>query len=159
LSPFEARWFSEQIAALREPVVFDDSSKNTIFRFTWLRTFHHPIAIRLEKQKDNYMLYWKVCSGAGGYSPGELIRDRHKKIDKATWNEFLNKLKEADFENMKTNIDVMGNDGSQWILEEKSGEYYHLVHRWTPDSSSTYYKCCDFLIGLTNLKIKARDKY
>ena len=71
----------------------------------------------------------------------------------------MKQLTKIDFWGMDTNEKVMGNDGAQWVLEGKLDKKYHVVNRWTPNSSSNYYKCCDFLIGLTDLKIKPNEKY
>jgi cell fate regulator YaaT (PSP1 superfamily) len=85
INGFRADWYSKQLRALKEPIIFSDTSKKEMYRFTWLRTFHNPIAIRIEKENNNYKLYWKLCNGAGGYDPGELIIDKQKKVDKITW--------------------------------------------------------------------------
>jgi DNA topoisomerase IB len=54
---------------------------------------------------------------------------------------------------------VDGLDGAEWIIEGKRFNQYQVVDRWTPDKNSKYYKCCDFLISLTDLEISERDKY
>jgi len=156
---FTDTWYSHHLYAMREPVIFTDKSQNEIYRFTWLRTFHNPIAIRIEKHNDSYTLYWKLCNGAGGYQPGRLTVSKQLTIDKSTWSEFIKLLNQIDFWNLKTNEKIFGCDGSQWILEGKLLEQYHVVDRWTPDENSKFYHCCDFLIKLTDLKIKNDDKY
>jgi len=159
VSKFENNWYSGQLAALKEPVIFSDKSNTEVYRFTWLRTFHNPIAIRIEKQGDKYLLIWKVCNGAGGYGPGKLSTSKQKTITKSEWDEFQNKLKTIDFWKADTELKNIGNDGSQWILEGKTPNQYHVTDRWTPKSNTLYYVCCDYLIGLTNLKITGDAKY
>ena len=47
---FVNRWYGSHLTALGEPSLYtqrDDASKR-IYRFTWLRTFHRPISVRLE---------------------------------------------------------------------------------------------------------------
>lgn len=156
---FVNTWYSKHLFAMKEPVIYTDKSQTETYRFTWLRTFHNPIAIRIEKNKDTYMLYWKLSDGAGGYQPGKLTINKQKKIDKSTWDEFQNHLNQIDFWKMNPNEKTFGNDGSQWILEGKTTTQYNVVDRWTPSEKSKYYECCDFLIGLTDLKIKRKDKY
>jgi hypothetical protein len=158
-SAFTIKWYSEQLSAMQEPVLFSYNSTNEIYRFTWLRTFHHPIAIRIKKNGDSYFLYWKECGGKGGYEPGELIKDGHKVISKISWYEFMDRLNRIDFWKMNTKERSLGNDGAEWILEGKSGKNYHVTDRWTPNALTGYYRCCDFLIGLANLKIPPKDKY
>ncbi len=145
---------------MNEPKLFLDTTKNEIYRFTWLRTFHNPVAIRIEKIGDTYTLYWKLCDGAGGYAPGQLTINKQKTIDKSTWDEFVNRVNQIDFWNIKSSeTEILGTDGSRWILEGKSSTNYHVVDRWTPSEKGQYYQCCNYLIGLTNLKIKSSDKY
>lgn len=150
---------SKQLIALKEPIIFNDNSTKEIYRFTWLRSFHNPIAIRFEKLGDDYRLYWKLCSGAGGYAPGKLIIDKQKVIDKSIWDEFKKLLDQINFWKLNTTEEVIGTDGAEWIIEGKDSKHYQVVDRWTPNHESDYFKCCNFLISLTDLKISERDKY
>jgi len=160
LDSFKNTWYSKHLFALREPIIFMDKSKNEIYRFTWLRTFNNPVAIRIEKRDNQYLLFWKLSDGAGGYKPGRLSINKHKTIDKQIWDTFLNKLNEIGFWSLATNDDEnLGFDGSQWILESKTPNQYHVVDRWTPNEKSKYYQTCNFLIDLTDLKIQGDDKY
>lgn len=77
---FVVNWYSEQLYAMEEPLLFNKTMDKEVFRFTWLRTFDNPISIRIEKHKDKYRLFWKLCDGAGGYVPGDLKIDKSKKI-------------------------------------------------------------------------------
>jgi hypothetical protein len=160
-SEFTNVWYSGQLFAMQEPVIFSNSNITETYRFVWLRTFHNPIAIRIERQQDIYLLTWKLCDGAGGYEPGELSIAKQKQIDSATWNNFKQLLNQAGFWHMATEeviVDILRLDGSQWILEGKYEDKYHVVDRWTPESG-TYYECCNYLIGLTDLTFDERDKY
>jgi hypothetical protein len=157
---FVDAWYSENLFAMKEPLLYVDTSKDEIYRFTWLRTFNHPIAIRIEKHDTTYLLYWKLCDGAGGYKPGTLTINKSKVISRSQWNNFKNFIGEIDFWNMATNDPSDGGlDGAQWILEGKSPEQYHVVDRWCPKSESLYYQCCNFLINLTDLNNKPLLKY
>lgn len=156
---FVDAWYSQHLFAMREPILYADKSQNEYYRFTWLRTFHNPVAIRIEKKSDTYTLHWKLSNGAGGYQPGQVIINKQKVIDKSTWDEFQKRLNQIDFWKMNTSERTFGNDGSQWILEGKIEKQYHVVDRWTPSEKNNYYQCCDFLIGLTDLNIKGQDKY
>ena len=156
---FRVDWYSSHLHAMREPLLFNKKPDKEIYRFLWLRTFHNPVSIRIEKQNDKYTLTWKLCDGAGGYEPGQMTINETKTIDKETWDKFYSYLEAADFWNLNTiEVDILGTDGSQWILEGVNNERYHVVDRWTP-SGGSYYDCCDFLIGLTDLKIKKDNKY
>ena len=60
LDSFLVVWYSRQLFALREPVIYADKSQNEIYRFTWLRTFHHPVASRMAypNLSGMYNRYW-----------------------------------------------------------------------------------------------------
>lgn len=158
MATFVLGWYSGQLYALKEPLVFNQTDK-TIFRFTWLRTFHKPVAIRLEKTDNSYTLYWKQTSGAGGYDPGDLTINSSKQLTKEQWDKFISLLQSTDFWNMPTKSnDDMGTDGSQWIIEGMENGKYHVVDRWTPRKNN-FQKCGQYLIELTDLKVSGRDLY
>ena len=152
------KWYSKYLFAMREPVLFSDSSQIEIYRFVWLRTFHNPIAIRIEKQQNIYFLTWKLCNAEGGFEPGQLTIAKQKQIDDITWEEFKTLFNQIDFWSMDTKVETMGNDGARWILEGKVADKYHVVDRWTwSPMCGTYYRCCNFLIGLTDLTFNEKD--
>jgi len=157
---FIEEWYSRQLSAMKEPILINDTSTDEVYRFTWLRTFDNPITIRIERNNDSYSISWKQCDGDGGYHPGELIVDNKLKLEKQSWELFLIKLNKIDFWNLPTiKNNELGLDGSQWILEGRSGNIYHVVDRWTPRKESQYYQCCDLLISLTELEIDNERKY
>lgn len=159
MATFVLGWYSGQLRALNEPLIFDLKSE-TIYRFTWLRTFHHPVVIRVQKNKDKILLTWKMSDGAGGYSPGKLIVDETTELSSDEWNEFQKLLDKIEYWNMPTNeqSDIMGTDGSQWIIEGVQNGKYNVVDRWTP-RNSTYQELGMFLINLTDLDIPKKDIY
>lgn len=75
LDTFVNSWYSKMLFALKEPILKDYKADKEIYRFTWLRTFNHPVVIRLEKQGNAVRLFSKVSDGAGGYEPGNIIFD------------------------------------------------------------------------------------
>ena len=135
---FTNDWYSKHLLAMQEPILYKNQSDTKTYRFTWLRTFNYPIAIRLEKQKDECFLHWKVCNGAGGYEPGKLIKDKRKKIDPKFWELFEQRIDKLDFWNLETNYKTFGTDGAEWILEAKTKYQYHVVHRWSPDEEDQF---------------------
>lgn len=146
-------WYSEKLYALKEPLLFNKKITKEIFRFTWLRTFHNPIAIRIEKENLEYKLYWKVCDGAGGYAPGNLIIDTFKVINQNEWDIFQKKLNKIDYWNMPLGRGFAGCDGAEWILEGVNSSKYHVITIWGE------LDCCRYLINLTGLKIPDDEIY
>lgn len=151
--------YSKYLSAMHEPVIFDDQSGREIYRLTWLPCFGQPVAIRIEKQDTNYTLFWKVASGAGGYFPGDLFVDKQRPLDRATWELFTAKLNDIAFWKLPTVERKYGwTDGSNWILEGKTPDAYHVVDRPSPGKKSGIYSCGNFLIELTDLKFKKWQK-
>lgn len=75
---FVAHWFSGQLIALHEPSLLamsKDKSAQT-YRFLWLRSFHHPVAVRVDFHTDGpAVVMTKIGAGEGGYPPGNLVTD------------------------------------------------------------------------------------
>jgi hypothetical protein len=141
--------------ALREPLLFNKRENKEIYRFTWLRTFHNPIAIRIERSKDKHTVIWKLSNGI--HSPGILVESGQKEIAKRDWYEFTQLLEKTNFSDMPTEVRYCGLDGAYWILEGTDNSRYHVVKRWSPNDD--YSRCCDYLISLTDLRIADREKY
>ena len=154
LDTFLVNWYSEQLFALKEPLLFNKKMNKEVYRFTWLRTFHHPIAIRIEKENGVNKLYWKECDGAGGYEPGNLITDKSKVISKLDWDVFHNKLSRLDFWNCGIGTGLVGTDGSFWILEGATPDRYYVISEWEGKMD-----CCLYLLKLTDLKIPDKEIY
>ena len=69
-SAFIENWYSGQLAALKEqPLCCGVEDPQTIVRFTWLRSFHHPVAIRLFRSGDGR---WMRCQWGRGLSAWAL---------------------------------------------------------------------------------------
>ena len=154
--------YSRDLYHLEEPVIYTDTSHNEIYRFTWLRSRDHPIIIRIEKQENRYMLYWKYYIDEKSEKDKFIscvIIVKQKELDETSWITFINLLHQIDFWNMETNKRGRYFDGAQWILEGKNSSQYHVVDRWSPSRKNKYYQCCDFLIKLTDLKIRNVNKY
>jgi hypothetical protein len=110
------------------------ASSSESYRFLWLRTFHHPIAVRLETRPNGTsLLIIKIASGEGGYNPGVLSENNSRLLTKEETTAFLSKVNEVGFWNAPNPVsEDTGEDGSQWIIEGSKGGRYHVVDRWSP---------------------------
>lgn len=144
-------WYSKHLSALQEPVL-NDSLPIKVYRFTYLRSFENPIVVRLESNNESISIYWKVSNGAGGYNTGEITENKMKKLTVEDWNKFEQKINEIEFWDLPSvELNINGLDGSQWILEGKTSNKYHVVDRWTGGKISS---ACKGLIDLTDIKDK-----
>ena len=145
--------FSKYLFAMKEPLIYDRDYAKTVFRLTLISTFKKPIAIRIEKEGEKYSVCYKETDGTGGYTAGNLITDSCKLLNKESWKHFLFLLDNCNFWNMQTKKeDVIGIDGSYWILEGASDNEYKMVCRWSPEKNDAYTVCCEYLLTLLDLR-------
>jgi hypothetical protein len=67
-------WFSRYLASMNEPTLSCGRVKEASYRFLWLRSFQHPVAIRVVYDAGIATLTAVELDGAGGYTPGSEIR-------------------------------------------------------------------------------------
>jgi len=139
---FKSQWYSSQLRALKEPslLALTKTSSSESYRFLWLRTFHHPIAVRLNVRPDGTsILTKKIASGAGGYRPGTLTEDNSRPLTREQTRKFLSCVDKVNFWTAPNPIeDQAGTDGSQWIIEAVKGKHYHVVDRWMPKNGVAF---------------------
>ncbi len=154
LDTFTNQWYSKMLFALHEPVLSNYKGDKEVYRFTWLRTFHHPVSVRLEKQNNVIKLFTKVCKGAGGYEPKELIFDTTINVTAEQHKTLTQKIDNINFWNLTTEKqDDYGNDGSEWIIEVCKDAKYHMVTRWTPseERQGNFRSVGEYLISISDI--------
>jgi hypothetical protein len=157
LDEFVAQWYSKHLSAMNEkPFYYPDNSEVESYRFLWLRSFHHPIAVRLWSTGGEQFMTLKEMSGAGGYEPGKLLVNHTRKISKDEWDEFTRLLEQTCYWELPTRDGILGNDGAQWILEGVRSGRYHVVDRWTPQSGS-YREACLYALKLSGFTVSDSD--
>jgi hypothetical protein len=159
LDSFTNEWYSYHLYALKEPVLKNYMGENEIYRFTWLRSFDHPITVRLQRSLDNIELTSKMTSGAGGYEAGKIIWDTTFTITKNQWNSVIDKVNKADFWQMPNHVYSGGKDGSEWILEGVRGKQHHWAARWSPVDTSSFRRACEYLLQLSNVLVDSERLY
>jgi hypothetical protein len=155
---FTVDWYTQHLIALEEPSLFEASQDKKLhcYRFLWLRTFDHPIALRLVVDPEGTgLIYVKVADGAGGYEPGKLVTNETVPITKQNVDKFLLQLKKMQFWNLPTQekTGVISTDGAQWILEAVREGQYHIVDKHSPGKGN-YREAALFLVDLAHLQIK-----
>ncbi|MFA6199388.1 MAG: hypothetical protein WC679_03130 [Bacteroidales bacterium] len=150
---FINKWYEKQLKALEENRLYLIKTDKEIFRFTWLRTFNNPVAIRIEKEGDNYFIIKTLTTGKGGYEPGNLKDYVKKRITKQEWDNFIslqNKIKEwGNYYKSEMRI-IM--DGAEWIYEYKTPDSYKIIKETSPDKESKFAAIGLYLIKLCGLE-------
>ncbi len=132
LHQFHRRWYSQHLHAMHEPSLSCvPSSDEETYRFLWLRTFHHPIAVRVARSKEGIQLSAVELSGAGGYEPSSILKQIHKSLSSDQWQELTDTIRAVRYW-LQPSVETggIGLDGSQWIIEARRGQIYHVVDRW-----------------------------
>jgi hypothetical protein len=139
---FKNKWYSTQLEALQEPSLYRlvSTPAANSYRFLWLRSFHHPIAIRVDLNPDGTgVLTTKIGSGSGGFRPGTLSENKSRLLSHEETSNFLSVVSEVHFWNTPNPVnDQAGTDGSQWIIEGVKRGSYHVVDRWTPTGGAVH---------------------
>ena len=137
---FVAEWYTHQLKALQEGPLFPAAAHRETYRFLWLRTFDHPISVRLEVHEDGTgTLVTKSASGAGGYAPGKLTEDTTSTLTREQVSTFVDKTVALHLWELPSyDANRSGCDGSEWVIEAVKGGRYHIVGRWSPDEGPVF---------------------
>lgn len=139
---FTYEWYSKHLIALEEPSLFQARKQKGIisYRFLYLRTFHNPISIRIEldKERKTGTLIYKKTDGKGGYRAGYIEDFKVIKLNENDIKKLLNTFETAYFWRQPIKIKDYGLDGAQWIIEGVDNGRYHLVDRWSPEDGNIY---------------------
>lgn len=156
-------WYSSQLTALGEPSLFAlvNTPPTQCYRFLWLRTFNHPVAVRLEVKPDGSgLLTTKVANGAGGFRPGALSKNTSQIVSIAQTQAFLTRLDKLDFWRAPNPVnDQAGTDGSQWIIEGVKAGKYHVIDRWSPTTGIARELGMMLAFDLAQMKVPKNEIY
>jgi hypothetical protein len=166
LDDFKTQWYSKFLNAMHEPSLWEMSKtpKTQTYRFLWLRSFHHPVSVRLDVNPDGTgLVTTKISRGQGGYQPGRLMTNRTEKLDRERTSWMLDRIEELKFWTLATNpppdSDGVGTDGAQWIFEGVKDGAYHVVDRWSPDKGEVHSLGIMMLLDLAKLKLLYQEVY
>jgi hypothetical protein len=156
LSKWKADMMESQLSNLEEPCLHTPtiSTGHDVYRFTWLRSFDDPIAIRIEAHGDDYRLTWKVGKG---YGDGGIKRKGKKRVSAKNWGKFVDLVAQAGFEQLSNETYVPMTDGASWTLEHRTASNFKAHNTNVPGGN--FKESCLFLLKLTRLNIKEKDIY
>ena len=95
LDSFRNEWYSKHLKAMDESSLNSMAESDETYRFLWLRTFHHPIAIRVWRKGEERNMVFKELDGAGGYEPGKLIANRTRRLTTDEWDKFIKLIQQT----------------------------------------------------------------
>lgn len=166
LDSFKVNWYSKHLKAMHEPSLYELSRQDPnaeVYRFLWLRTFHHPIAIRLVVRKNGSgWINARMTSGKAGYAPGGIRRSSVSWLPRAKTQSLLAAFESAGFWNLPTDPpadDRVVLDGAQWILEGVRGGEYHVIDRCSPEASDPSRAIGTLALKLARFRIRPAEVY
>jgi hypothetical protein len=155
--------YSKYLHALREPSLWELSKKDphaVVYRFLWLRTFHHPVAIRVVVHPNGSgRINARMTSGRGGYEPGGIRRYSTSWLRKGLTQEFLAALEAAHFWDLPTVKDVGQLDGAEWIFEGVRNGQYRVIDRRAPADGDPLRAVGILLLKLARFRIHPAEMY
>jgi hypothetical protein len=152
-------WYSKYLRAMLEPSLSCGERRDGFaYRFLWLRSFHHPISVRIEKSGSSVSLNAVEIDGTGGRAPGGIVKWTQRTLSPAEQDRFLTKLKQVGFWEMRKNQDRFGMEGAQWIVEGAENGQYRVVDRWSPGPGA-YRDLCAILLDLAGVTIPPVEFY
>lgn len=162
---FLSDWYSRELRILDEPSLLSlakDASSES-YRFLWLRTFHHPVVIRVDLRADaTGILTTKVADGAAGFphTANHLIENVSRPLSREDTQSLLGRIKKTDFWTLPSHVDDRrGTDGSEWIIEGVKNGKYHVISRWSPHAGGVRKLGLTFALGLAKMKIPTDEVY
>ena len=181
------RWFSRDLWRLQEPVIYNVplAPGEEIYRFTWLRSFQRPMAVRLSKRGKKYILAWKVASIPvparvrltsqdksvkyksfkektirARYGNGALQQEGSRYVSRHVWLHFKKMINNCGFDTVR-NINSSGlvmNDGAEGILESRQPNRYHVVAKQSPGLHD-FEQCCLYLLHRAHISLRWEKIY
>lgn len=155
-------WFSSHLRAMDEPPIRPSATASSdVVRFLYLRSFHHPIAVRLERRFSGVTLTAVELDGAGGYEPGEIARRISRKVSSEHWAEVAQLLENSGFWDLPTSRERVSIDGARWILEASVDGRHHVVQRSSPDEPATlgFRATCVWLLDVAGFTLIGDELY
>ena len=156
-------WYGKHLKAMNEPPlrsVADESDE--AYRFLWLRTFHHPVAVLVSRRGNRYQQRATILSGAGGYEPGSILETRSKLLDVEQWTRMSASVAKAQFWEIPTDGDSIGWDGAEWIVEGWRAGEYKAVSRWSPKANGDqrdFRRLGLLFLDLANISVPNQELY
>lgn len=148
------QWYYPRLEAMGEKSFRSLSKKDTVYRFFWLRSFHHPISVTikiLNHGNDRAILHAVELDGADVYGApiGKQLRNYSCRYYPKLTKELTAKIETTKFWSLPPNDDfpsLVHFDGAQWVMEGWKEGKYKLVRRHSPKDGDFRELCAIFLL-------------
>lgn len=136
--------FSGLLKALNEPVLFNDPSLNYSVRLTIDTAFNGTLIITIAEKTDGHVTAeYKKFGGSlydsdGAIIPGSQIDSGVFQLGEAQLAELKQLIEDQKFWQLDSNQDLIGSDGSDWVIEVSDQNKFHAAYKWWPSDGGVY---------------------
>ena len=164
---FSVRWYSEDLYAMKEPLLYNFYTNKEIYRLTWLRSFDRPVTITIEKNTDGIYVTSKMLEHEADFSNyergKEISRDKNillvvnsrKAIAKTQYSRLISLIDSVHLTTIPSRLYSpcnAGTDGSEWILEVHNKDGYYFINRWSPKKGTALRTIGELMIHLSEIQ-------
>ncbi len=156
---FEASWFSDELANLEEPSLFARPKGATrSVRFTWLRSFHDPIAVRIDTTAEGRLRMTARRNPMGNDLDPYAKNTRLRRLTRN-----LTAEESAELEALLDRTAVLAApsngcrccvDGARWIVESSDPRHGYRYHNSQSPKSGPERQVGEFLLSLTGWDVE-----
>lgn len=130
---FRRQWYSKHLRALEQLSLSCGAAPDPAYRFTYLRSFHHPVVVQIDTAggSERWLSAWE-SSGAGGYEPGTVVQRSRRRLPPEEWADFQRRLVAADVCAQDAVVASTAHDGASWLVEVREQGAYCVAGRQSP---------------------------
>ena len=141
-------WYSQELYALDEEALY--GSKGHIYRLSCYPAFDDTVVVRVEIRDDGAAdVYYKASDGIASQGDGNGVADSGEStLGKDETRDFLMLLDDVDYWNLPMEIDSLGLDGHEIVIEGVKDGEYHIVDRWTPEEDDPVHRLEEYFLNL-----------
>jgi len=161
---FTTDWYSHELRILEEPSLVKQAGNppSESYRFLWLRTFRHPVAVRVDLGLDGTgVVTIKVADGEAGFprSSAHLVENVSRPLLREQAKAFLTQIRRVNFWSIGSVANQHGLDGAEWIVEGVRHDKYHVVQQWSPDKGPIHDLGLMFVLGMAQMNVPKDQIY
>ena len=152
--------YAKYVAQMNEPPLLNShaSVDKESYRFTWLRSFHPKVVVRVWSDFGVRMLTVKELIPVNENGVTRKSLDQTRRLTEDEWAEFARLLDQACVWTLPSPSEhLIANDGAWWVFEATSPGHYQVVNRQSPEDS--YRELCMYLLKLSGLPLDEREIY
>jgi hypothetical protein len=145
--------YGKYLGTMDEPVLSRlPAGVEMAYRFLWIRSFHHPLAVRVARTPSGTILVARELTG-GEWLPGVVYAQERRELSEAQWSCLQGLVTAAHFWSLTSEREeANGTDGARWIIEGVRGVEYHVVDRWCPERGDPIRELAWHLVELSGLE-------